>query len=156
MKEQDDILLWKYLDGSLSDMEIQEVNRRLSDDTSFKALFHEISTLDSDLKSYVDDAPSDEFRHQLLYRLPKKTAKKVKPYAQGISWRFSIVFVTVLSMMIALFLLTLGPGDEFSAANAQGEEVLEQHSFIGPLIWTGYAVTILVILDFLMQRRYHS
>lgn len=154
MKEQDDIILWKYLDGSLTDWEKKDVDERLLSDPSFRALFEEIQELDGDLKELSDDEVSPDFSEQLMLRLPKKTARKVYPIAQGGGWTAAIIAAVIVILSTSLYLLTLGPGDELAAANAQGAEVLDSYAILNMLIWTGYAITILVIFDFFLRRRY--
>ena len=154
MKEQDDIILWKYLDGSLTDWEKKDVDERLLSDPSFRALFEEIQELDGDLKELSDDEVSPDFSEQLMLRLPRKTARKVYPIAQGGGWTAAIIAAVIVILSTSLYLLTLGPGDELAAANAQGAEVLDSYAILNMLIWTGYAITILVIFDFFLRRRY--
>lgn len=154
MEEQDDIILWKYLDGSLTDWEKKDVDERLLSDPSFRALFDEIQELDGDLKELSDDEVSPDFSEQLMLRLPRKTARKVYPIAQGGGWTAAIIAAVIVILSTSLYLLTLGPGDELAAANAQGAEVLDSYAILNMLIWTGYAITILVIFDFFLRRRY--
>lgn len=154
MEEQDDIILWKYLDGSLTDWEKKDVDERLLSDPSFRALFEEIQELDGDLKELSDDEVSPDFSEQLMLRLPRKTARKVYPIAQGGGWTAAIIAAVIVILSTSLYLLTLGPGDELAAANAQGAEVLDSYAILNMLIWTGYAITILVIFDFFLRRRY--
>lgn len=154
MEEQDDIILWKYLDGSLTDWEKKDVDERLLSDPSFRALFEEIQELDGDLKELSDDEVSPDFSEQLMLRLPRKTARKVYPIAQGGGWTAAIIAAVIVILSTSLYLLTLGPGDELAAANAQGAEVLDSYAILNMLIWTGYAITALVIFDFFLRRRY--
>ncbi len=154
MEEQDDIILWKYLDGSLTDWEKKDVDERLLSDPSFRALFEEIQELDGDLKELSDDEVSPDFSEQLMLRLPRKTARKVYPIAQGGGWTAAIIAAVIVILSTSLYLLTLGPGDELAAANAQGAEVLDSYAILNMLIWTGYAITVLVIFDFFLRRRY--
>lgn len=154
MEEQDDIILWKYLDGSLTDWEKKDVDERLLSDPSFRALFEEIQELDGDLKELSDDEVSPDFSEQLMLRLPRKTARKVYPIAQGGGWTAAIIAAVIVILSTSLYLLTLGPGDELAAANAQGAEVLDSYAILNMLIWTGYAITALVIFDFFLRRKY--
>lgn len=154
MEEQDDIILWKYLDGSLTDWEKKDVDERLLSDPSFRALFEEIQELDSDLKDLSDKEVAPDLSKQLMMRLPRKTARKVYPYAQGAGWSAAIIAAVLLFLSTSLYFLTLGPGDELAAANAQGVQVLDNYEILNMLIWSGYAITILVIFDFFLRRKY--
>ncbi len=154
MEEQDDIILWKYLDGSLNEFEKKDVDERLLSDPSFRALFTEIQELDSGLKDLSDKELSPDFSEQLLFRLPKKTARKVQPFAQGTGWSVAIIIGVLFFLATSLYLLSLGPGDELAAANAQGIEVLNNFEILNLLIWSGYAITLLVIFDFFIRRKY--
>lgn len=154
MEEQDDIILWKYLDGSLTDWERKDVDERLISDPSFRALFEEIQELDGDLKELPGKDLSPDFSEQLMIRLPRKTAHKVYPFAQGGGWTAAIIVTVVLFLSTSLYLLTLGPGDELAAANAQGVQVLNNYEIFNMMIWSGYAITVLVIFDFFLRRKY--
>ena len=102
MKDRDEILIWKYLDGRCDPTETAAVEKRLRNEEYFKSALEERKTLHQGLGSLEPEQPSMRFTANVMEHLPEmyKRLSVVPPLIRPL-WRVIIV------LTLGLLYLTL-------------------------------------------------
>ena len=130
MKDMDEILIWKYLDGLCDPAEKEEVEKRLLNDEKFKLALEQRSTLHKGLEGMEPEQPSMRFTLNVMENLPEMYNKLsvIPPLIQPV-WR-GIIVVTLALLFLTLPNLVV-PSEEGTAG---GVESLIQADQVNGLI----------------------
>lgn len=100
MKEQD-ILIWKYLDGRATTEEQSTVERLLEEDPAFKAAFLERQKLEETIKKEELEQPSMRFAKNIMDKLPDLYRRTVEPLVRPFWIR--VFFGTLSGFLLVYF-----------------------------------------------------
>lgn len=108
----DELLIWKYLDGQASNEETDQLFKKSADDPAFKSYFDLLTQLEHNLNQPGMVMLSDTARQQILERtaeagVPEKVITSSIPVFRGLK-SFALLNIVVLIAAIVFFFLNLG------------------------------------------------
>ncbi len=106
MKEKDERLIWRYLDGDLDDREKSVVQDRIKNDEAFREAFMERELLQKSLQATEPEMPSMRFPQHVMEKLPQLYRYAVRPLLPKVLVRgFALVMAMfAISMLVLPFL----------------------------------------------------
>ena len=100
MKEQNEQMIWKYLDGHSSPAECEAMEKRLAEDAAFRAAFLERQRLHAALQEQEAEQPSLRFAKNVMDRLPALYRRSVEPLVRPF---WTKVFAGALGAFLILY-----------------------------------------------------
>lgn len=101
MKENDDRLIWKYIDDAATAEERSLVEKRQEDDPAFQAKLAERKELHRHLQETTPEQPSMRFARSVMEKLPDLYRRTIEPLVQPF-W-VKVFFGTLGTFLVAYF-----------------------------------------------------
>ena len=150
MKQPDDQLQWKYLDGEATE-------RRLTDDETFKAELQSRQQLHHTLQQMEPEHPSMRFTINVIDSLPRLYQKTIEPL---VSPKWVKTFVGSLVVFVAgLFGYAASNVSAVSAHSLLGSNLIERLNALPLSLFTilamiSFIYLFFVILDQQLKKRF--
>ena len=103
MKELDEHIFWKYLDGTLSEAEKNSLEQRRKDDPAFHAAISEREELHRQLQETTAEQPSLRFARRVMENLPAIYRRTLEPLVRPL-W-IKVFFGSLGTFLLSYFVL---------------------------------------------------
>lgn len=157
MKPQDDKLMCKYLDGEANEQERTWVQRRLTDDATFKNEFQARQQLNHTLQQMDAEQPSMRFVMNVMESLPILYKKNIEPLVNP-KWVKAFLGGLVI-FVVGLFGFAATASGSASVDNIPGENLITQLYNMPVSVFTTLAIIsfsylFFVLLDRQLKKRF--
>lgn len=152
MKPQDDKLHWKYIDGEATEQERTWVQRRLTDDASFKAEFQSRQQLNHTLQQMEPEQPSMRFTLNVMESLPVLYKKAIEPL---VSPKWVKAFIgSLVAAVVGLFgYAAISADAEVVTSHIPGQNFIERLNSLPISTFTTLIIISISYLFFVMLDR---
>ncbi len=160
MNEKDEILIWRYIDGSLDDTELDRFTRRLNDEPELQSAVRQIQQLDQRLSSIQWQHPAEGFAQRVIDQLPvKKTVIRSIGVDQQSRWIKGYLVACLMAVVVTVLVISgIEPETSNSIWNASAARMTDLA--MSPLMQTvslvSVAIFFLFITDRWLQMRYQG
>ena len=157
MKQPDDQLQWKYLDGEATEQERTWVQRRLTDDATFKAELQSRQQLQHTLQQMEPEHPSMRFTINVIDSLPRLYQKAIEPLVSP-KWVKAFLGGLVI-FVVGLFGYAATNVGSVSSDSLPGSNLIERLNALPLSLFTTLAMIsftylFFVILDQQLKKRF--
>jgi anti-sigma factor RsiW len=159
MKNEQSILIWKYLDGECTPQEKEQVQHLLVQDAAFAEELEIARSLQETLQGLEPEQPSMRFGANVTEKLPAlyrpiHTSADILP--KGLVRIFGSLVATVAVLSLGLFFAGQGVlGQSFVVAqreiNIMGHYTVNLGVFSNPMVFSAFLVSLAVLSYFLMD-----
>jgi len=159
MKERDDLLIWQFVDGTISDDDRIFVSQKIQDDQEWSKHHQGVLEVHQQLEQLTWQKPSPDFTEKVIEKV-----KVAKIYTEPIDaksiWGKTYLVAQILALILILFRMRssfLTPNDQNLGEDIYRETILiMQQPMLQMIFVLSFAVLLLLAFDKVLQKYYRG